>query len=162
MNMPVHDQEFNGFDRRQFLAAAPACAVGALASGAIVAGEASAAEVIDPIVPLFHEWVAARREWYRYADVPGNGNFDMPESLAAQEREDAAFWAMNDMTPSSLAGVAALATVLWDLIGPPVDESHDEFGVFADFPENKLIRAIYRAGSGESGLPLKGKMERRV
>lgn len=114
----------------------------------------SAAEPEDPILPLYREWMAARIEWCRLSDLPGNGNWDSPESIAAEAREDAAFSAMVDMTPTGMAGIAALAVVLWDWSGPcsvPLDEA--AFREQCDEPSNKLILAIWRAASGRNGLP---------
>lgn len=133
--------------------AAPVVAVGAAAPVMAVVTE-------DPIMPIFREWVSARREWCSYSELPENGNWDMPESKAAAAREDAAFRAMLDMTPTSVAGIAALATVLWDIEGPVVDEewAPEEFLDAANDPSQKLIRAIYRAASGTDDFPLKGRM----
>lgn len=117
------------------------------------------ADVEDPILPLYRQWVSARAEWYRYADLPGNGDWDMPESQAAQAQEDAAFWAMIEMTPTSMAGIAALAQVLWDLEGPTVTLGQEGYREQASTPSCKLMSAIWRAASGHKGLPLDSKME---
>ena len=114
----------------------------------------------DPIMPLFRQWRAARDEWLRVFDLPGNGSFDIPEVAAAIKREHAALYAMLDLTPISIAGIAALATVLWDLGGPSMDESQEGFAEASALPEQKLMLAIYRGASGESGLPPCGKAAR--
>ncbi|MFE3836937.1 hypothetical protein [Pseudogemmobacter sonorensis] len=138
-------------NRRRLFGAIPAFSFGALvdagASSAKTKGES------DPILPLFREWVAARKEWYRHADPPGNGNWDMPESKAAEARENAAFRAVLEMTPTSMAGIAALATVMWDL-NEAVDGSHCEgLAETVEQQNEKLIAAIYRAASGRNEIP---------
>ena len=117
------------------------------------------AETEDPILPLYRQWVAARKEWCRYADLPESGNWDMPETKAAESKEDAAFWAMIEMTPISMAGIAALIHVLWDLDGPSVVSDHENYSELSDHPNCKLMRAIWRGASGRNGLPPNSKME---
>ncbi len=153
MNMPVREEEFNVFSRRRFLTSLPA------AGAALVATAAVALDTSDPVLPLFREWVSARKEWYRYADLPGNGNWQAPESKAAEARENAAFLAMIDSTPTSMAGIAARVTVLWDLNGPTEGGDSEEFAEIADQHDNKLIRAIYRAASGTNEIPVWDKVE---
>lgn len=141
-------------ERRALLTALPIAGV-ALA----LPNLAVAAEPEDPVLAVFREWVAARQEGWRCMDLPGNGNLDRPESVAAQQREDAAFWRLLEMTPTSLAGIAALATLLWDLEGPHVIEAHPDFAEMCEQPSRKLIRAIYRAASGKDALPPSEGME---
>ncbi|MBI6628318.1 hypothetical protein [Pontibaca salina] len=140
--------------RRDFMKAAPAAlAVSTLPAATLAHEEA------DPILPLYRQWVDARKEWYLYADLPGNGDWDMPESMAAQAKEDDAFWAMIEMTPTSTEGIAALSHVLWDLEGPSVVPEHKEYAERANEPHRKLMRAIWRAASGQNSLPPDCKME---
>ena len=119
---------------------------------------AEASEPEDPILPLYREWWAARREWYRYAFLPGNGNFDRPESVAADARIDAAFYAMLETTPTTMEGIAALITVWWNLEGPMVLDG-EEYRKACNEPGNKLIRAIYRAASGTDRNPPNDRSE---
>ena len=142
-----------GLTRRNLLMALP------VAGAAVAIPALAKAETEDPILPLYRQWVAARNEWYRCADIPGNGNCDMPESKAAEAQGDAAFWAMIEMTPSSMEGIAALIHVLWDLDGPSVTTDCEEYDELADRPNCKLMRAIWRGASGRNGLPPNGKME---
>lgn len=139
--------------RRNLLAALP------VAGAAVAIPPLALAEEEDPILPLYRQWVAARREWYRYADLPDNGNWDMPESQVASDQEDAAFAAMIELTPSSMAGIAALMHVLWDLEGPVVASDSEEYLEHAGRPNCKLMLAIWRAASGQRGLPPNEKME---
>lgn len=106
----------------------------------------------DPILPLYQEWRAARAEWFRHYDLPGNGNWDSPESMAAANRETRAFYAMADMTPVSMEGIALLACVLWDAEGP-ASLNDDVYAEECRTPKNRLIASIWRAASGQSGLP---------
>lgn len=108
-------------------------------------------ELDDPIMPVYREWCAARIEWDRYADLPGNEDWDSPESLAAQAREDAAFWTIvHELTPVTVAGIGALAHVLWSIAGPCFDR--DIEGELPEFeaPEDVLMLKIWRAASGET------------
>ncbi len=113
--------------------------------------DASAAA--DPVMPLYRQWDDARKDWHRWADFPGNGNWDMPESKAAESRQAAAFKEMIEMTPTSMAGIAALAHVLWDTDGPSVVPECEGYQAQADTPGCKLMLAIWRAASGEQGPP---------
>lgn len=107
----------------------------------------------DPILPLYRQWVAARNEWHRYVGLPGNENWDAPESKAAEAQENAAFWEMIEMTPTSMEGIAALIHILWSLEGPAVATDHEEFHERADHPNCKLMAAIWRGATGRDGLP---------
>lgn len=130
-------------DRRTLLKFAPAASL-----AACVPATVQASETLDPVIPVYERWLTARADWYRYADLPGNGNWDMPESLEAEARENAAFWEILDITPISFAGIAALAHVLWDLDGPPINPDHEEYREMADHPNCKLMLGILRAAIG--------------
>lgn len=107
----------------------------------------------DPILPLHREWAAARAEWYALADLPGNGNWDHPDSVASEQREYAAVEAMLATRPTSLAGFAALADVLWCLEGPGIGPGDPDFPEQADWTSNRLIRHIWESASGQTGFP---------
>lgn len=66
---------------------------------------------IDPILPVYSEWFAARSEWEALAKLEGNENYDDPRSLEASRKEFAAFDQLITMQPTSPAGIAALAHV---------------------------------------------------
>jgi hypothetical protein len=68
---------------------------------------------IDPILPVYSEWFAARSEWEALAKLEGNENYDDPRSLEASRKEFAAFDQLITMQPASPAGIAALAHVAW-------------------------------------------------
>lgn len=143
-----------GLTRRRLMLALPASA-----SAFAMPSLAGAMPEADPILPLYRQWLQAREEWCRYADLPDNGNWDMPESKAAEELEDAAFWAMIEMTPTSMAGIAALIHVLWVLDGPNGAIGSEDYLEEVNDPNCKLMRAIWRAASGEDAFPLNPKME---
>ena len=150
--LPAH-RDSEGLTRRNLFMALPALgAAASMPSLALAEGE-------DPILLLYRQWVAARKEWYSYADLPGNEDWDMPESLRAAAQEDAAFYAMLEMTPISVAGVAALVHVLWDFIGPVGITGTEEYLKRAEQPDCKMMGAIWRYASGQQSLPPNGKME---
>lgn len=120
----------------------------------------AAVEPEDPLLPLHREWWTARQEWLRLARLPGNEDWDLPESLAAEAREDAAYKAMHELTPTSMAGIAALAHVLWTVAGPSAPEDLvDAYVQDCEKDECKLIAAIWRASSGETGTPPFGEVQ---
>lgn len=131
--------------RRNLLAALPA--------STLALSLPASAKQEDPILPLYRDWKLARKEWHRLSDMPGNENWDCPESLAADDRESAAFWAIVDMTPVSIEGIAALAHVLWINDGPNSRADDPDYPVECAWPGNKMIRAIWQAASGQDGLP---------
>lgn len=133
--------------RRSVLAALPA-------SGAALALPAVAASVeTDPILPLYREWAAALEERLRLLKIPGNESQDTPECNAAFERQWALFDAIVDLTPTTTAGIAAMAHVLFDQHGPVFREGTPDYEWEIQHPENKMIAAIWRAASSMDGLP---------
>lgn len=135
--------------RRGFHKAIPAT------SAALIAPTvAQLSEDEDPILPLYRQWIEARLEWLRWADFPGNGNWDMAESKAAEAQEDAALFAMTDITPISLAGIAALIHVLWDIDGPARAPENEDYEDEIRAPNYKLMLAIWRATSGRADVPM--------
>lgn len=142
--------------RRGFLGTA---ASGMAAAVSVPSALAAAASPEDPVLPLYRKWAASRMEWYRWADAPGNGNYDRPESIAAEEQLDEAFWAIIDTTPTTRAGIAALLVVLWDLTGPGCLKDTPEFIEEMEHSHNRLMASIWRGATRLSGLPPSGKLE---
>jgi hypothetical protein len=134
-----------GLSRRALISALPVSGV-ALA----LPGGASAA-ASDPVLPVYREWLEARRLWWELSQLPENGNFDDPRSIAAMERETAAENLMVTLTPTSLEGVAALAAVAWVYLDPGNVEKYDEG---AQSFECSVVLAIWRACTGLDGLPI--------
>lgn len=107
----------------------------------------------DPITPLYQEWCRAHRDWMAVADEPGNGNWDFPESKAAEARSDAAYEEMLGMTPTTLQGIKAFAHLLWSLVGPGSAEGTMGFDEECKLPDAILIAGIWRAAGGEGVHP---------
>lgn len=113
--------------------------------------KASMAE--DPILTHYRDWLAARAEWYSYADLPGHEHWDTPEMLAAQDAEDVALEAMMATKPTTFEGVAALAHAIWVWKGVTLKEDHPEYPDQCDMIENRLLIALWRAASGREDFP---------
>lgn len=103
------------------------------------------AEEDDPILPLYREWWDGMTEWYRIIRAPGYKG-ETPESVKAWRRWINAGDAIRDMTPTSMAGIAALAHVFWEFLGSASDEAELD-------PEFKPVVLIWRAASGKDGWP---------
>ena len=132
-------------NRRTLLTALPA-------SSFFIATPAQAS-ITDPVVPLYHEWLAANAEWKRLGEIPGNEDFDSPESIRAEHRADAALYAMIELTPTSAEGMAALVHVLWSLEGPCFRADQPEYLAECEYPGNKVLFSLWRATSGRSEHP---------
>lgn len=132
-------------NRRTMLAALPAStfALGAAASSAPV----------DPVVSLYREWLAARAEWNALSNMPGNEDFDWPESIAAEDRAFELMFKMVELTPTTIEGIAAMMHILWDLEGPALRPDQPEYDEEMTEPGNKAMFAIWRAASSQAGPP---------
>lgn len=106
----------------------------------------------DPILPLFEEWLSARRTWRELADLPGNGDWDDPRSIDAERREMSAVDQMLQTAPTTLAGLAALAALAWSFVSPGRIDPW-EFERMAKADECQAVLAIWRACGGGSGYP---------
>lgn len=129
-----------GPTRRTLIAALPAAGVAALLPVAVNPGQD------DPILVPYRQWLGARRYWLEHSETA-------TLRVLAEEREDEALETLVNATPSSMEGIAALIHVLWDVAGPSVTPDQDAYLEQADDPALKLIAAIWRAASGEAGLP---------
>lgn len=110
----------------------------------------------DPIVPLYRKWLALRSKWRMLSDIPqadGSDPTDSPECKAAYACEWDLFEELAGAEPVSLEGLAALAHVLWIMAGPVSLPGSPDFKEQCAKPENRIIAAIWRAASGETGLP---------
>lgn len=107
----------------------------------------------DPILEHYREWLDARAEWKRLSVLPGNENFDFPESLEQDNREDAALAAMVELTPTTPEGVAALLHVLWYFEVPDLDRNVLEYAEVVKDPAHKAILGLWRATTG-TAMPL--------
>ncbi|MEM7237408.1 MAG: hypothetical protein AAF501_06245 [Pseudomonadota bacterium] len=105
---------------------------------------ALAADDQDPVLPHYHHWLAAREDWISSLNLPDNEDSDRPETRAAEEREDDAVRAMTSVKATSMAGIAALAHVLWDFQAP---------GELNENTASEVILAIWHSTSGQDGTP---------
>ena len=124
-------------------------AAAVLSSLPAVAGEAE-----DPVLSVYREWAAARAEWARMVEASENHDWETPECEAVEERETALFFELLDLTPTTMAGIAAMTHVMWDFMGPATRcDLAEEYAEECDQTENRLIRAIWRGASGRDGIP---------
>lgn len=119
------------------------------AGPAVVVAPAALAAPQDPILPLYRQWREAHEAWKARVNTH---DWEGPEMTALAEREEAAFNLMIDMTPTSLAGIAALAHVMWSWTALWA-EGTEEREAEIDSCENLMLAAIWRAASGEVGVP---------
>lgn len=136
----------NQLTRRAALCAVPAI----LTPLATLAGTANQGD--DPMLPLYREWLSARKDWLRASELPGNGNFDHPASLEASGREEHALELMIQTVPTSLVGIAALVHALWALMGA-ASLNEAIFREECQKPHNRLLIAIWKATTGREGVP---------
>lgn len=87
--------------------------------------EPFAIEVVDAdeLGPTFEEkafldWKAARKDFETSLTLPGSDNFDLPETIAAEEREADAQKRILWSRPTTLRGMEPLAYLLWDYFKP--------------------------------------------
>lgn len=132
-------------DRRTLLTALPASTL-ALAT-------AASSTPSDPILEHYREWLSAKNEWERLSNIPGNEDWDWPESIEAEKRGDAALAAIIELTPSSLEGIAAMAHILWYLEGPEFRAGTPDHDEELTWKGNRAMLAIWRAASGKAGTP---------
>lgn len=133
--------------RRTLLTALPA-------SGAALAlPNSGTAYSPDPVALLYHEWLNARQEWRELAELPGNGDFDDPRSLAAQDRELRIEDQMLALRPTSLEGIAGLAALAWNYVEPGFIDA-DELAEHTQSGECRTIIAIWKACTGLDGYPI--------
>lgn len=131
--------------RRAVLKAAPAIAVTASVPAAL-----AAMPVEDPVLPIYRRWREAREEWMAKSEAGHDW-----EGADMQALEDAEYAALDELiaaTPTTLAGIAALAHVFWVKQAVWAEGSPErEEEIQSD--EFKLIASIWRGASGRTGLP---------
>lgn len=136
-----------GLTRRNLLSALPVSGL------AVALPQGAPAATPDPVVLIYQEWLAARREWRELAELPGNGNGDHPRSIAADMRERAAEIQFVETAPASIEGIGALAAFLWSEVRPDC-EDHEEFEFRAKAFDCQAVLAIWRACTGQEGYPV--------
>ena len=107
----------------------------------------------DPIMPLYRQWVQARKEWFRLSELPENADSDSAEMVAAEEVEEQAFWAISRMKPVSMKGMAAVMHLLWDLDGPYAIFDSEKYESQLDEPSNRLMLALWQSMTGHVTPP---------
>ncbi|MEB3417026.1 hypothetical protein ACFSDD_04410 [Salipiger marinus] len=133
--------------RRALLTALPA------STAALAVPSIAPAAPEDPMMPLYRQWMEARRDWLALVTAPGNENWDDPRSLEARDREHAAEAGMLTLTATSLEGIGALAALTWDYISPACIDPV-EFAERAQSLECRAVMAIWRACTGLDGYPI--------
>jgi hypothetical protein len=114
----------------------------------------AAPATVDPIVPLYRDWWAARQEWSRLAALPQHEHFDTKEMVDTEKHMLALFQQIIEMTPVTGDGIAAITHILWEIEGPDHAPGTASFDAECNNPGNKLIRAIWRATSGCDQIPM--------
>lgn len=137
--------------RRTLLTALPAT------GAALALSAAAASREVDPLVPLYHEWLAARREWFRLAELPGNENFDDPRMIALERVEGEIEDKMLATAPVSTAGVAALVALAWCFSCNCSRTDPIERAQKVKLPENQALMAIWSFCTGKEGEPDTGQ-----
>ncbi|QDL90471.1 hypothetical protein FDP22_00875 [Paroceanicella profunda] len=129
---------------RRTLLAAPALA---LPLGAAVDGHSR-------ILSHYQNWLAARAEWWRLSEIPGNEEYDDPRSLAAKETEYSEIAALLSLPPQTQAELAAFSHILWNRVGPTSLPDTDGFREEMREPGCRAMLAIWQATSGSSTYPV--------
>lgn len=128
--------------------------------GPLAAPIALHAELEDPVLPIYREWCAANAEWSGVVREAGDDYESLPDTSEVEAR----FYAASDRilacpAPTTLAGIAALAHLLWDYEGPGAPSDGPEYAKQCGQTGNKLIATIWRAASGQDGLPSTSRSE---
>lgn len=111
----------------------------------------SAATRPDPILEPYNRWWAAYTEFARLSGT--DVSWESPEMVALSEARDEARQQVEDMEPVTMAGIAALVHVAWATDAMPHAEGSEDYLREAERPFCKMLAAIWRRASGETGLP---------
>lgn len=96
----------------------------------------STVPVLDPVLPIYREWLEARKNWADAAKIEGNENHDHPQSIEWARREDEAFAALIGLKPVTAEGMRALAHVIWET----------ECRTYPDDATSQLVHGIWQGG----------------
>lgn len=114
----------------------------------------AAVEPEDPLLAIYSRWCAVRAErMIAIHDAESARRDPCPIVEALSDREFAAFDELRELTPASLAGIAACAHALWLYGGPCSLEGTADWHEECRSWENELILSIWRAASGRDGFP---------
>lgn len=122
-------------------------------AGALASIPSTGATSTDPVIPHYRDWCRANSEWLRLSYLPGNEDWEWPESLAAEAREEAALRSILAHTPTTLEGIAACTHAAWSFIGPASAPWSPDFQDELELPQLQLLAAIWRAAGGEGQYP---------
>lgn len=145
-NDPVLPEASN-VSRRNLLTALPATA---LTVG--MAGIAQS-DPLDPVVPLYREWLAARQGWRELSDVPEHGFLDSPEMIEIEERWIQIEKVMVTERPTSKDGIAAMSALLWSFLTPGITDPDMMEDAVSRSIECRAVLAIWTACTGKEGYP---------
>ncbi|PJN95107.1 hypothetical protein CNY89_10450 [Amaricoccus sp. HAR-UPW-R2A-40] len=73
--------------------------------------------------------------------------------VALSDARDEAREQIEDMEPTTMAGIAAVAHVAWATDAMPWAVGSEDYLREAERPFCKMLAAIWRCASGETGLP---------
>lgn len=104
------------------------------------ASHMSAAPVLDPVLPIYRQWLEARENWANAAKIAGNENHDHPQSIEWARKEDEAFAALIGLKPASVEGMRALAHVIWET----------ECRTYPDDATSQLVYGIWQSAGDKS------------
>lgn len=118
--------------------------------------DASAPPAIDPTLFHYRVWRAVRAEWCRALVQVEDGQTAVKNLDAIQRKELEARDALLALTPTTLDGIAAVAHLLWDELGPSkTNLSEDDYATrCGSDPVLKMIAAIWRAADGSHTPPV--------
>jgi len=103
----------------------------------------------DPILPLYRKWLAARAEWNRLAE------FERDETPEGEAHWNATFEAsdqMQELTPVSPQGIAAIVHVYWYLEGPQCARWSESYKEQCEYDGNQLLLRVFSAVTGGGDL----------
>lgn len=140
--------------RRALLAATPAFWV-----AAPVVALSTEIAAPDPFLDHYLQWVEARNEWLKLAEMPGNDDWDWPESIAAESAQNEAFFLMSNLMPTSIEGFAAMAHLVWIERGFSQGCDSEEFQTPFERALNRIIFNLYAGLCGEASVPVADLLE---
>ena len=110
-----------------------------------------AATTPDPILEPYNRWWKAFEEFGRLAVLP-DADWESPEMVALCDARNIGFDDVDDGQPVNMAGIAAVAHVIWanSITYRP---GSPDFDIEVNEPNTRMIAAIWRCASGKTGLP---------
>lgn len=134
--------------RREVNAALPAFAV---ASAMTTCADASPSDDSEYLA-LYRELVDANEAWRTYADGPSTGWNDATFDRLS-DRFSALLDRFDQMSPVTMEGLAAMIHVQWIDDGPTSKRGSEAWHEEVESPELMRVVRLWRAASGQDGLP---------